>query len=157
MQAKKIKFLLKREIEMIEKVIERNYGAKIDLSRVAVAKTSVDKLWLLSKQIKSFDLLKLKINVLGLYFGRLKLEKIRLSIEGCQLVGKYARRNFVILSKDEAEGFAKGYDVGVEKAVDCEEGNFVLVKCGNNLLGTGKFYKNRVKNLTPRSRRITPF
>jgi NOL1/NOP2/fmu family ribosome biogenesis protein len=155
MQAQKINFLSKKEVRRIEKIIEKNYGTKLDFSKVALAQTSKEKIWILSKKICEINLSKLKINSVGLYFGRLKAnEKIRLSVEGCQLVGNYATKNVAILSKENAEKFIKGYDAEVERAINCEEGNFVLVKYKNDFLGTGKFFKCRVENLIPKSRRL---
>jgi NOL1/NOP2/fmu family ribosome biogenesis protein len=155
MQAKKINFLSKKEVERIEKIIEKNYGAKLNFRKVALAQTSKEKIWILSKKICEVDLSKLRINSVGLYFGKLKAnEKIRLSIEGCQLVGNCATKNVAILSKSEAEKFMKGCDVKVERAVDCEERNFVLVKYKNDFLGTGKFSEGKVENLIPKSRRL---
>jgi NOL1/NOP2/fmu family ribosome biogenesis protein len=155
MQASEIKFFSRKEKERIEKLIEKNYGAKLDLSDVILAKTSNEKVWILSKDVGKLDISKLKVISVGLYLGRLKAnEKILLSIEGCQLVGKQAERNIAILNEVEAGKFIQGQDVEVEKSVDCEERNFVLVKYKNDFLGSGKFVNNKVENLVSKSRRL---
>jgi NOL1/NOP2/fmu family ribosome biogenesis protein len=70
------------------------------------------------------------------------------------LVGKQAERNIAILNEVEAGKFIQGQDVEVEKSVDCEERNFVLVKYKNDFLGSGKFVNNKVENLVSKSRRL---
>ena len=155
MQAEKIKFLSKRETKIVEKILEKNYGAKLDFSNAVLAKTSEEKIWVVAKDIKGLDISKLKVISAGLYLGRLKANnKIILSIEGCQLVGKYATRNIAILNEAEAKKFVQGMDADVEKSVDCEERNFVLVKHENDFLGSGKFLANRVENLISKGRRL---
>lgn len=155
MQIKKIKFLSKKEVKRIEKMIEKNYGAKLDFKNLALAITGKDKIWIFPKQVLSLEISKLRLNSIGLYFGRLKAnEKIRLSIEGCQLVGKHARKNIAILDESEVEKFIRGNDVDVKKSIECEENNFALVKFKDDFIGTGKFFKNKVENLIPKSRRL---
>jgi NOL1/NOP2/fmu family ribosome biogenesis protein len=155
MQASEIKFLSRREKERIEKIIEKNYGAKIDFSSIILAKTSDEKLWALSKDIKKVDISKLKLVNAGLYLGRLKAnEKFLLSIEGCSFVGKQAAKNIAILNEAEAMKFVQGQDVDAEKSIDCEERNFVLVKYKDDFLGTGKFVNNKIENLVSKSRRL---
>ena len=155
MQASKIKFFSRKENKRIEKIIEKNYGAKLNLSDVILAKTSNEKVWILAKDFKKLDTSKLKVVSAGLYLGRLKAnEKILLSIEGCQLVGKHAQKNIAILNEAEAKKFVQGQDVEVEKSLDCEERNFVLVKHKNDFLGSGKFVNNKVENLVSKSRRL---
>jgi NOL1/NOP2/fmu family ribosome biogenesis protein len=120
-----------------------------------LAQTGKEKIWVLSKKIREIDISKLRINCIGLYFGKLKAnEKIRLSIEGCQLIGKYAKKNVAILNKENAERFMKGYDVEVDKHINCEERNFVLVKYGESFLGCGKFQEGKVESLIPKSRKL---
>lgn len=154
MQVKKINFLSKKVVERIEKIVEKNYGVKPNFSGMVLATTGNWKIWLISKQIGEIDCSKLRINLVGLYFGRLIGKKIRLSIEGCQLIGNFAKKNFVILSKDEVEKFVKGHDCNVAKAINCEEENFVLVKYENDFLGIGKYVSGKIENLIPRSRRL---
>jgi NOL1/NOP2/fmu family ribosome biogenesis protein len=155
MQASKIKFFSRKEKERIEKIIEKNYGAKLDFSNVILAKTSDEKVWILAKDVKRLDISRLEVISAGLYLGRLKAnEKILLSIEGCQLVGKQAKRNIAILNEVETRKFVQGQDVEVEKSVECEERNFVLVKHKDDFLGSGKFVNNKVENLVSKSRRL---
>jgi NOL1/NOP2/fmu family ribosome biogenesis protein len=155
MQASKIKFFSRKEKERIEKIIEKNYGAKLDFSNVILAKTSDEKVWILAKDVKKLDISRLEVISAGLYLGRLKAnEKILLSIEGCQLVGKQAKRNIAILNEVETRKFVQGQDVEVEKSVECEERNFVLVKHKDDFLGSGKFVNNKVENLVSKSRRL---
>lgn len=139
----------------IENLIKKNYGAEIDLSDVIVFETGNDrKIWIASKEISAIDFSKLRINSLGLYFGKIKRnEKMHLSIEGCQLVGKKATRNIMMVDDEQAKRFMQGFDIEVKEEIDCEQNNFVLVKHDDDFIGMGKLSNTCVENLIPKSRR----
>jgi len=155
LQIEKIKILNEEEIKQIEKIIEKNYGAKIVLSKFSVLKTAEEKIWIASKDCLKFLSDKLKINLIGLNFGKLKRnDKINLTIEGSQIVGKDVVKNVVYLSEITAEKFLKGSDVKPEKEIDCEYHNFVIVKFNEEILGSSLLTEEKLKNLLPKSRRI---
>lgn len=155
MQIEKINFLKNEEIEQIEKIIEKNYGAKIDLKQFLVFKTSEEKIWVASKDISKINLEKLKVNSIGLYIGKLKRnEKIHLSPEGSQIVGRNANKNIVILDELDVKKFMQGLDIKPKKEINCEYHNFVIVKFGDEIIGSSLLTEEKLKNLIPKSRRI---
>jgi NOL1/NOP2/fmu family ribosome biogenesis protein len=154
MQIEKINFLKESEVENIESLIEKNYKTKIDLKQFLVF-CSKEKIWIVSKDILKLNLKKLKINSLGLYIGKLKRNnKIHLSLEGSQIVGKNANKNIVILDEADAKKFMQGFDIKPKKEINCEYHNFVIVKFGDEILGSGLLTEEKLKNLIPKSRRI---
>jgi len=144
--------LNKKGVEEIERIVEANYGVKIDLQKFLVLKTGVDeKVWIASRDLEKIDLKNLRVNSVGLYFGKVKRnKKIKLSIEGCQIVK--AKKNFVNVNKAQAESFMSGKDIELTDVSGCEQGNFIFVKHGNNWLGVGKLSNTRLENLNPKSR-----
>lgn len=156
MQVKEMKFLSKKEVRKIEEIIEKNYGVKIDLSEYVVFKSGRrEKIWIVSKDVFSVDLSKLRINAMGMYIGKLKRnDKIHLSIEFAQIIGKNAKKNVALVSKRQAERFVGGGDINFEKGINCEEHNFVLVKYKGYILGVGRLAEGKIDNLVPKSRKI---
>jgi NOL1/NOP2/fmu family ribosome biogenesis protein len=155
MQTKEIIFLTKDEVKEIERIVEKNYGAKFSLKEFAVAKGKEEKIWISSKEIFDFNLSKLNVNSFGLNFGKLKRnDKIHLTIEGSQMVGKLATKNLVVLDEENAIKFMQGLDVKPKEEVNCEYHNFVIVKYKDKILGSSLLTEQGLKNMTPKSRRI---
>ena len=157
MQTRALDLLERSEVKKIEQIIEKNYGTEIDLLSYSVFKTSTDeKIWIASKQIFEVDLSKLVVNSIGLYLGKLKRnEKMHLSTEGSQLVGKSATKNVVYLDKESSHKFLQGMNVTPEKTVNPEPHNFVIIKSGEEVLGCSLLTEEGIKNLLPKSRRIS--
>ncbi len=157
MQTKEMIFLPRDKVKEIERIIEKNYGAKFSLKEFAVAKGKEEKIWIATKEIFNLELSKLNVNSFGLNFGKLKRnEKIHLTIEGSQIVGKLATKNLVILDEENAIKFMQGMDVKTKEKINCEYHNFTIVKCKEKILGSSLFTEQGLKNLIPKSRRI-PF
>jgi len=149
MQAEKIKN------KEIEKLVEKNYGCKIKFSGIFY-RTSKEKIWLISKRIRDVDLRNVMVNSFGLFFGRLKRnEKIQLSIEGAQIIGKMAKKNIVEIDEKNLARYLQGFDIEAKDIRSCELNNFVIVKYGEDILGTGILREgNLVENLLPKTRRV---
>ena len=157
MQIGKMKVLSKGEIKDLERRIEKNYGSKVNLRDFLVLVNKKNKIWLVNKEVLNLDLSKLRINALGLGFGKLKRnEKIHLTIEGSQIVGKNATKNLVILDEKNAIKFMQGASVKPKEKINCEYHNFVIVKRGKDILGSSLLLEDGLKNLIPKSRRL-PF
>jgi NOL1/NOP2/fmu family ribosome biogenesis protein len=155
LQIDKIKIFKEDDKENLERIIEKNYGVKIDLSNFFIFQTKDEKVWLASKSILSLDIRKLTVNSIGLNFGKIKRnEKIHLTIEGSQIVGKNATKNIVLLDDNEAKKFMQGFDVKPKEKIDCEYHNFVIVKYNDFILGSSLLIGDYLKNMLPKSRRI---
>lgn len=149
----KIKPLNTREMDWIEDTIRDNYGCDFDFSEYGVLENeNNNKLYLVTKELRDIDLRDLEVNSIGIYFGRKKKERIRLSQEGCFLIEPLATRNVVELNKKQAENFMK--KLGVKDEFDCENGAFVIVKWKDDVLGPGHYRDGNLKSLIPKHRRI---
>jgi NOL1/NOP2/fmu family ribosome biogenesis protein len=103
-----------------------------------------------NKEIAKIDFSKIKINSIGMYFGKLFKDELRLSVEGAQLVGKKAKKNIIELNDGEARSYMKGNDI--EKDSDCS--GFVLLKNNKDIIGTAKYSNGKIMNYMPKERRI---
>ena len=149
-----MKVLNKKEIRGIAEKINSAYDSNVDFSEFVVLITSKEnKIWLASRKAFEINLEELKINSIGLYFGREDKGKIRLSIEGAQIVGKTAKKN--ICEIENVWDFLRGFDVTPTKKIDCKENQYVLVKYKEDTLGVAKLQDGVLKSVLPKARKIT--
>jgi len=154
-KVRSLEVLEAEQVKSIENIVEKNYGAVFDLKQFLVMKTPEEKIWIASKAVADVDFSSLSANSVGMYFGKLKRNnKINLSTEGCQMVGKEAKKNVAVVDKDSAERFLRGNDVIPIEAAKCENQNFVILKCGEDFLGSSLFVDGKISNILPKSRRL---
>ncbi len=84
----------------------------------------------------------------GLYFGTIEKDGFRLSIEGAQLIARYAKKNIVEVNEKEARDFMKGFSI--KRNIR----GYVIIKYRNLILGCGKGNGKEVKSFIPKDRRI---
>ena len=145
-----LKILNSKEIKEILKLIEDQWGAKLDLN-YAFLKNKKDRIFIINKDISKIDLEKLRVNSIGMYFCEIDRKGIRLSIEGSQIVGPKATKNIAEINEEQEKQWFKGQDLDI----DGDRFGFVLVKHNNDFLGTGKFKENKILNYVSKSRRIS--
>lgn len=136
-----------REIKQVRLMIEEQFGVKPAFD-TAFFKNSEDKIFLMSKSFAEIDPQKLRINSMGLYFGKLENAGLRLSIEGSQLVNP--QKNVVEISKDDAHKWM----LGDELKVDDKLQGYAAVKCDDDILGCGFCKNGKLINYVPKGRRL---
>jgi len=146
----------KNEVEDLQKMIDRNYRSDFVLRDYGVMLGSEERIWIAARDVFEFDFSKLPVNSVGINFGKLKQNgKIRLTIEGSQLIGKTAERNVALIADDDAEKFLRGEDVSAVETIECENHNFVLLRTeSGRVVGSAMFAEGKLKNFLPKSRRI---
>lgn len=146
MQVKKITH------EEIEELLKKNYDSEFSLKDFDVFLKKDQKIFIAPKNLP-LDLIEKTIYLL--HFGNLKRnEKIQLSIEGSQLVGKSAKKNIVVLDEENSSKFAEGLKVSPKMMINCEENNFVLVKFKEDFLGSGFLRQGCVEPYISKDRKI---
>jgi len=108
-----------------------------------------NKIFIITKDISKIDLNELRINSLGMYFGVLYENTIRLSIEGSEIVGKTAKKNFLELNDRDADLWMSGQDF----EIDSNLSGFIIIKHNNYFLGCGKMVSGKLYNYVPKERR----
>ena len=90
-----LKILNTKEISKILEQIKSQFSIK-ELSLDFVFLTNEDnKVFISTKDIAKVDFRNLRINNIGLYFGKLEIDGFRPSIEGSQILGKLAKENII--------------------------------------------------------------
>ena len=151
----KLTILNTREIKRIKKRIidQFNYFPEGDY---AFLKNSKEKLFIVNKDISRIQLNNLRIDRLGLYFAELKINQVRLSKEGAQLLvreavkNKQSLKNTLTLTKEEIKQYFKGEDLEKDMGID---NRFVLLLYGKNCLGCAKYKDKRILNFLPKIHR----
>ncbi|MBU4284590.1 MAG: hypothetical protein KJ968_05785 [Nanoarchaeota archaeon] len=144
-----LKILNRKKIKEILALIKEQWGADFS-SELVFLMNDKGKIFLVNKEVFDLPLEKLKINSIGLYFGELKNNELRLSIEGSQLIGKDAKQNLIEINEKQAMQWLKGQDIDIK-------GNyhgFVILKHKNDFFGTGKYKDGKVLNFVPKARRF---
>ncbi len=144
-----LKILNRKKIKEILALIKKQWGAGFK-TELAFLMNTQNKIFLVNKEVFNLNLEKLRINSIGLYFGELKNNELRLSIDGSQLIGNGAQLNIAELNEKQAMQWLKGHDIDVK-------GNykgFVILKHKNDFLGTGKYKNGKVLNFVPKARRF---
>jgi len=144
-----LKILNKKQIKEILAIIKKQWGCSPTLDYVFLMNEK-NRLYIVNKDINRIDLSKLRINSLGMYFGELRNNELRLTIEGSQLIGKHAKENIINLNDKEARLWLKGFDL--DKKI--KEKGFAIIKHNDDFLGTGKYGDNKIFNYVPKTRRI---
>ncbi|HLD07021.1 MAG TPA: hypothetical protein VJC16_05840 [Candidatus Nanoarchaeia archaeon] len=98
----------------------------------------------------ALDFSQLHLNSIGLYFGELQPDGLRLSIEGSQIVGPGAAHHTIGLDDAQKEMWMKGEAV----AYPGKETGFVLVRSADDFLGCGKISGGKILNYVPKARRL---
>jgi NOL1/NOP2/fmu family ribosome biogenesis protein len=150
MQARKMSESEKKEIE---KILEKNYGAKLDFSSFDCYINNRNEIYIVSKSV--YERLIPIASYVGMYFGRLKRnEKIQLSVEGSQIVGRLANKNIAIVDDENISRYMEGLECKWSELVNCEVNNFVIIKNGNDFFGCGILREDKIESLVPKARRI---
>jgi len=144
---KKLKILNTREIKEIYKKLKEQFGFDEKLN-YAFLQDQKNKIWIVSRELDLIDFEKLRINTIGFYFGEIKFDEIRLSMEGAQLIGPVCSKNILELKESQVREYFKGHSVDV----DCSD-SFKLLKFGDDFFGCGRVKKNVLINYLPKVHR----
>ncbi len=128
----------------------KEFKADIKLDYIFL-KNNEGKIFLLSNDFSKINTERLRINNLGLYFGKIENNEIRLTIEGSQIVGPKSKKA-VELDEKQVNSWISGGDIKISN----EEGSyFVILKHKNDYLGCGRFKNGIILNFIPKERRIS--
>jgi NOL1/NOP2/fmu family ribosome biogenesis protein len=141
--------LNKKKVKEILKLIKKQWDADFNADLVFLMNEK-GKIFLVNKEVFNLPLDKYKVNSIGLYFGELRNNELRLSIDGSQMIGDKAKKNIIELNKRQAMHWLKGQDIKTNKEYD----GFVILKHENDFLGTGKYKNEKILNFVPKARRF---
>ena len=149
----KWKVLNSKEVKAVAELVKQQWGCDLaDVSsNCGFLEGSDGDIFMISRDIEKLDLENLRVDSLGLYFGQLRNDELRLSIEGSQMVGKFATTNVVEIDDAEFKDWICGNDL--EKSPgDCS--GFVIIRHGSDFIGCGKCKDGKILNFVPKARRV---
>lgn len=142
-----MKILNKKEIREIQGLIKEQFDVDFEFKDVLI-KDNDDKIFLLSSDFRNFEARGMRINSMGMYFCKIQNGRIRLSIEGSQLVK--GEKNVIDIEDSEVKKWLMGEELKTEKDLK----GFVIIKNKDDYLGCGEVKEGRILNYVPKDRRI---
>lgn len=130
-------------------ILKEQFGFDDELD-YAFLLSEKNKIYIVNREIEKIDLTKLRVNSYGLYIGELVDDKIRLTIEGSQIIGKKANKNVLEVDEKQAREWLKGFDINYSGDFK----DYVIIKHKDDFLGSGKATKNSILNFVPKTRRL---
>lgn len=145
----KLQILNTKEIREIKRLLEKQFGFAGNLDYVFLSNEK-GRLFIITRDISRLDLSRLKVDRYGIYFGELRNQELRLSLEGAWLVRQKAQKNLVELTQEEVKQYFLGQDL--EKDLS-EENRFVLLKFKKDILGCARYKDKKILNFLPKIHR----
>ena len=90
------------------------------------------------------------IERVGIYFGKIIHDEIRLSIEGTHILKNQLTKNIFELDKEQTELWMRGNELEIQTG----KRGFVIIKYKDDFLGCGKASELKITNFVPKSRRL---
>ena len=149
-----LKFFTKKEKEKLLQQLEKQFG--ITEIPWKIAHLGKERIILFSGNLSENELFLIdniaRIEGVGIYFAKIdeRTRDIRLSIEGTQLLKEQITKNIFELTKEQAEQWMLGQELNIATG----KKGFLIMKFGNEFLGTGKASENKIGNFVPKSRRL---
>src|SRR3989344_563793 len=146
-----MKFLNNREAKKVLKAIEEHWSCDLAglLKEYAFLITDKEKLYMFRRS--AFDVqVQSPAKVIGMYVASLRDAHVRLSIEGAQLIAKFASKNIVDIDEKQTGAWIRGQDL----VMAGDERGFRIVRSGPDVLGCGYLKEEILLNYVPKVRRI---
>ena len=149
-----LKILNSKEKKEIEKKLDEQFG--VNNVHGILAMRGKERIFFYSGSFNEEDIREIEkiafIERIGVYFGKVeeKIDEIRLSIEGSQILGNQIKKNIFEIPDDEIENWMKGRELNIKTG----KRGFLIMKYKNNFLGTGKASEEKIGNFIPKNRRL---
>jgi len=145
----RLNILNKKATKEIYALLKKQWDFDSELD-FAFLQDTKNRIYIANKDFAELDLEKLRLHSVGLYFGIITNNELRLSIEGSEIIGKKAKKNITELDDQQAKAWLRGEDIEIKTKSE----GFVIIKNKNDFLGTGKAKENKILNYIPKERRV---
>ena len=152
-----MKILNSRETKHVLEKLNEQYGFDDDKLKGYIFLMNKDnRIYIISREIAQIPFDEMKIDSIGLYFGELYKDSLRMSIEACQLIGKESTKNIVDLTYNQLIEWIKGNNLDFEDTGK----EFVIVRYVDphtkqeDYVGCGKYKGGKLMNYVSKSRKL---
>ena len=146
---KQLRILNTRDAHEIIEKLEKQYDCELSFD-FAFLMDSNEKIFVVDRDAAQIDFAKLRLNSVGLYFGEVtKNGEIRLTMEGSQIVGRFAQKNIVDLDERQV----RKYFLGEEISGSFDVSGFVLLRFRGDFFGAAKYKEGKILNYLPKYHR----
>lgn len=153
-----LKILSSRELKLINQAFSKSWDMDIRLADFGYAYllSRKNKVYAVTKEIGQIELDELNIDTMGIYLFYWDKKTLRLSIEGSQIFGRFAKKNIIDLDKDQMKDWLRGLDISL-CLDDADSFHIIRYKdeYNDDYLGSGKIKDDTLLNFIPKNRRIT--
>lgn len=139
-----------KKIKKIMNLVKEQWDCSPEMD-YAFLMNNENRIFIVNKDISEIDLSKIRINSMGLYFGELVHEELRLSLDGAQIIGPYAKKNVVELDNAQKRRWLRGFDIEIELK---DIPGFVIIKSGDDYIGCSKYKHGKLLNFVHKTRRL---
>jgi len=147
-----LKILNKKEKAEIEKKLSEQFG--IEKIQGILVMRGQERVFLFSGNLSEEGVRLLErctfIERIGIYFAKLVDGQVKLSIEGSQILKDQIKKNIFELDEKQAEEWMKGHELPIKTGTH----GFLIMKHGEDFLGTGKASEEKIGNFIPKNRRL---
>ena len=127
--------LTEDEKKKIEELLADQYGIADGLKNYIVIASGENRIRITHREVLEFSWKLKKVVNMGLYIAKLSENELSLSIEGTQLFSSMIKKNIIDLSLDDAEKWMRGEALKIDAPLSSR---YIVVKCGDIFLGTGR-------------------
>ncbi len=154
MKIKNFEVMNSKAVKEITKLLHQQWGYDEKLDCGFLQKEN--DIFMVTRDIDKIDLSALNVNSLGLYFGELRHEQLRLSIEGSQIIGKKATKNIVELNGSQLQQWLSGEDLDLSgsNGGSCENNAYVIIRNKSDFFSCGRIKDGKLLNFVPKARRL---
>ena len=147
-----LKILSSNEKQNIVDKLKKQFGVK-EVEGIFVQR-GPERLFLFQgdftqKQIQTLERT-IPIERVGIYFGKVIHDEIRLSIEGTHILKNQITKNIFELNDEQAELWMKGNELEIQTG----KKGFLIMKYKDDFLGCGKASELKITNFVPKNRRL---
>ncbi|MEK6741730.1 MAG: hypothetical protein AABX91_00820 [Nanoarchaeota archaeon] len=148
-----IKILNEQEKREVVNKLNEQFG--IEKIHGLILRTGEERLFLFSGDFSEKDIKNLERTVMiertGIYFAKIIHDKIKLSIEGTQILKNQIKKNiFELENEKQLEEWMMGQDLPIQTG----KRDFLVMKYKDDFLGCGKASEDKIGNFIPKSRRL---
>lgn len=150
----RIKVLSKSENQEILNKLKNQFG--ISEINGTLIKMGSERIFLFQGSLSEKQLgqieynLRIPIERVGVYFAKLQLGEVRLSIEGVHILKNQITKNIFQLNDEQAEQWMMGSELNIQTG----KRGFLIMQYNGEFLGCGKASELKISNYIPKNRRL---